>query len=184
MSNRRSYTKSRSAVPLGQGQLLPRSCPVCRLLVGFSARTVELLSAVPEMWTRMPRASLPRSISHRQVAASRPGSSSRTGPLRTCPPSVKNAFYEQGFRAIEVRRDRRKAGRDELDYLPERRKEQAIFVTSDRKFVERIDADRLHHAGIVWIPKQMAVDDKALFASLRLGTSVARWTLPLWQCGT
>ena len=83
-------------------------------------------------------------------------------------PRVAEAF-RLTFRTIEVSQTNRLKGRDELDFLPELYRENAVFVTSEGVFVNRAIEDGLRHAGIVFVPKQMTVDEKVLFAEIVVG---------------
>ena len=69
-------------------------------------------------------------------------------------PEVAKAFREEGFRVVETRRSRRFAGTDEMDYLPELRRDRAVFVTSDQRHIERMRAGRHKHPGVVFLDRQ------------------------------
>ena len=69
-------------------------------------------------------------------------------------PEVAKAFREEGFRVVETQRSRRFAGTDEMDYLPELRRDRAVFVTTDQQHVDRIRAGRHKHPGIVFLDRQ------------------------------
>jgi hypothetical protein len=79
------------------------------------------------------------------------------------------AVFRPLFRTVEVSQTASFSGRDEANYLPELYKDNGIFVTSDEAFVRHVLDDELTHAGIVFIPKQMAKDDKLLFAEIVSG---------------
>ena len=68
------------------------------------------------------------------------------------------------FRTIEVSQSAHFRGRDEHDFLPELSRENAIFVTSDEEFIDDVLNDEIPHTGIVFIPSQMDLDEKVLFA--------------------
>ena len=80
-------------------------------------------------------------------------------------PQVADAFRPD-FRVIEVAKTSRFKGRDEKDFLPELYRENAVFVTSDAAFVERAIEVGMRHAGIVYVPPQLAEDEKVFIAEV------------------
>jgi hypothetical protein len=72
--------------------------------------------------------------------------------------------FRYSFRTVEVSRDRKLQGRDERDYLQDLYRDNAIFVTSDIRFSREMLERDVKHAGIVYIPDQMAPDEKVIFA--------------------
>lgn len=70
------------------------------------------------------------------------------------------------FRTIEVAKANRFKGRDESEFILELFRENAIFVTSDGAFVNAAVENGLKHAGIIFIPEQMTMDEKVLCAEI------------------
>jgi hypothetical protein len=56
-----------------------------------------------------------------------------------------------------------------MDFLPELHRENSIFVTSDREFVDKVLDDKPTHSGIVLIPEAMDSDEKVTFAEIAAG---------------
>lgn len=83
-------------------------------------------------------------------------------------PRVAEAF-KGTFRTIEVSRTNRFKGRDELQYISELYRENAIFVTSDGVFIGEVVENGLRHAGLIFVPQQMTLDEKVLFAEIVCG---------------
>lgn len=54
-----------------------------------------------------------------------------------------------GFRAIMVSKEHVFGGGDEFDFLPDLRRDNALFVTADRDFVDRVRKERPKHSGLV-----------------------------------
>ena len=86
------------------------------------------------------------------------------------PPEVAQSFRDEGFRVIETARTRRFAERDEMDYLPELRRERGVFVTSDQEHVDRIRAGRHKHPGIVFLHREWDREAKAALAGVMAET--------------
>lgn len=71
------------------------------------------------------------------------------------------------FGRSKIGKTRRFRGRDEADYLPELYRENAVFATADRAFLEANETHR--HAGIVWVPEPKdAIAEFAAEAILRI----------------
>ena len=85
-------------------------------------------------------------------------------------PEVAQAFRDEGFRVIETRRSHRIAGRDEMDYLPELRRDRGIFVTSDQRHVDRIRAGRHKHPGVVFLDREWDREAKVALAGVMAET--------------
>lgn len=81
---------------------------------------------------------------------------------------VADAFRAT-FRTIEVAHTNRFKGRDEADFIAELFRENRIFVTSDRVFVDAAIENGLRHVGICFIHEHMTVDEKVLFAEIAGG---------------
>jgi hypothetical protein len=79
------------------------------------------------------------------------------------PSEIKIPFQEMKLRTLEISKTKKYAGRNEFDYIHELFSENAVFATSDLEFVEGILDQNTKHAGIVYIPKDMARDDKITF---------------------
>ena len=77
---------------------------------------------------------------------------------------IKIPFQEMRLRTIEISKTKKYAGRNENDYINELFSENAVFITSDLEFVERILDQSTKHAGIVYIPKEMDKEEKITFA--------------------
>lgn len=74
--------------------------------------------------------------------------------------------FRRDFSVIEAGRSNEFHGRDERDYLPNLYERNLVFVTSDYEFVkEAVDQD-LRHAGIVYIPPALELDEKTYFADI------------------
>ena len=80
-------------------------------------------------------------------------------------PRVADAFRPE-FRTVEIAQTNRFRGRDESDFISELYRENAIFVTSDRLYVEEAVEAHVRHAGIIFVPKQLMLDEKVFFAAL------------------
>ena len=80
-------------------------------------------------------------------------------------PKVAAAIRDT-FRTVEVLRTHRLRGRDEADYIAELYSENAIFVTSDEEFVNKVIEKGVKHAGIIFVPKPMTLSEKVLFAQI------------------
>lgn len=78
-------------------------------------------------------------------------------------------MFKPIFRTIAASKTNVLKGRDERDYLPELYRENALFVTSDERFVIHVRSGGLRHAGIIFIPEQMTHDEKVLFAKIAGG---------------
>lgn len=70
------------------------------------------------------------------------------------------------FQTIEAGQSPKLRGRDELDFLPELSRQNAVFVTSDKEFVDKVLDTGIPHAGIVFIPQAMTKEEKVLFAEI------------------
>jgi hypothetical protein len=70
------------------------------------------------------------------------------------------------FRTIEVAQPNRLKGRDKSDFISELYRGKAVFVTSNGIFVNDAVDKGLKHAGILFVPEQMTVDEKVLFAKI------------------
>jgi hypothetical protein len=79
--------------------------------------------------------------------------------------AVANAF-RRDFKVIEAAKANLFRGRDEHDYLDELYALNIVFVTSDKEFVEHVIDRRSKHAGIVYIPTEMFVDEKVRFGEI------------------
>lgn len=81
---------------------------------------------------------------------------------------IKRVF--QSLRVIEISKTRLK-GLDERCYIScELYKNNGIFVTSDREFIEDIyNSKHIKHAGIVFIPKEMSQAGKLSFGEIACG---------------
>lgn len=84
------------------------------------------------------------------------------------PPSVAAAFRPD-FRTIEISRNSKFKGRDEKDYIAELYSDNGIFVTSDASFINYVVDNGVKHAGIVYVPEQMTIEEKVLFAEITGG---------------
>lgn len=63
------------------------------------------------------------------------------------------------FKVLRATRDRRFRGRDEWDYVRELRSLNIVFLTQDGEFVRHVVSDRVHHAGIIWLPAGWNVEE-------------------------
>lgn len=88
-------------------------------------------------------------------------------------PEVARAFQDEGFRVIEARRSRGFAGRDEMDYLAELRRDRGIFLTSDQQQVDRIRAGRHKHPGVVFLDREWDREAKVALAGVMAETITA-----------
>ena len=70
------------------------------------------------------------------------------------PPEVAQAFRDEGFRVVKTRQSRGLAGRDEMDYLAELRRDRGVFVTSDQQHVDRVRTGRHKHPGVVLLDRE------------------------------
>lgn len=83
-------------------------------------------------------------------------------------PEVTEVF-KSTFRIVEISKSKRFKGRDELEYLPDLYAENGMFVTSDMPFVNAVRDNHIRHAGIVYIPNEIADDEKIFVAELISG---------------
>jgi hypothetical protein len=65
------------------------------------------------------------------------------------------------FKVLRAARDPRFRGRDEWDYIRELRSLNIAFLTQDAEFVRHVVSDRVHHAGIIWLPAHWKVEELA-----------------------
>ena len=79
------------------------------------------------------------------------------------------AVFARVFRIVRANRDRRFKGRDERSYIGLLYAENAMFVTSDQKFLEELAASSRRHAGALYIPKQFLDDEKVVLAEMASG---------------
>lgn len=86
--------------------------------------------------------------------------------------SVENIGW---FRVQRPCLGRRFHGRDEWDYLPEPRSLNYVFLTLDGAFVRRVVAERVRHAGIVWMQGSWPVSELA--AAVNIARGEVRWHL-------
>jgi len=80
-------------------------------------------------------------------------------------PNVTAAFGLQ-LRTVEASRVWRFRGRDERDYLQELYKDNVVFATSDRVFVNEVLGTPRKHAGIVYLPNESSGHDLEIFAEV------------------
>jgi predicted nuclease of predicted toxin-antitoxin system len=76
------------------------------------------------------------------------------------------AAFKPTFRLIEAARSNRIRGRDERDFISELYRENAILVTSDAEFVNESVDDNVRHAGIIYVPTNITLDEKINFAEI------------------
>lgn len=74
--------------------------------------------------------------------------------------------FRRDFDVIEAAKTNEFRGRDEHDYLDVLYARNLVFVTSDQEFVEHVIDRNVLHAGIVYIPTGMSVDEKVYFAEI------------------
>ncbi len=70
------------------------------------------------------------------------------------------------LRVFEARSCLKLRGRDDRDYLRELYVSNTVFVTSDQPFAEHVAEGLLRHAGLVWIPRGLALHKKEWFAEV------------------
>ena len=85
------------------------------------------------------------------------------------PSEIKATFQEMKLRTLEIAKTRKYAGRDEFDYIHELLSENAIFITSDLKFIKQVVEQDVKHAGIVHIPEDADKEEKIAFAWVAAG---------------
>jgi hypothetical protein len=79
------------------------------------------------------------------------------------------------FRVLRATRDHRFRGRNEWDYVRELRSQNIVFLTQDGEFVRHVVSDRVHHAGIIWLPAGSAQwDAEELAAAVAPACGVLR----------
>ena len=84
--------------------------------------------------------------------------------------TVSEAFAETGFRTIQAGKSLRFKGRDEFNYLAELYADNAIFVTEDGRFFDKLAAGAANrHAGVVLMPVGYPPEVKGSLASLIAG---------------
>ena len=66
---------------------------------------------------------------------------------------VAAVFREYDFRVLNASRDHKYHGRDERGYIGELRRDNIVFVTQDREFVQRLTLEGVQHGGVIWLPK-------------------------------
>lgn len=74
--------------------------------------------------------------------------------------------FRRKFKVIEAARTSEFRGRDEHDYLDRLYARNLVFVTSDQEFLEHVIDRNVAHAGIVYIPTGMSVEEKVYFAEI------------------
>jgi len=74
--------------------------------------------------------------------------------------------FRRDFNVIEAAKTNEFRGRDEHDYLDVLYARNFVFVTSDQKFVEHVIDGKVVHAGLVYIPTGMLLDEKVYFAEI------------------
>lgn len=129
--------------------------------------------SLPSRTTADIRAPSPAPASYSRVWKGAPLVAKRLPPIYVdehLAPEIARAFRDEGFRVIETRRSRSFAGRDEMDYLAELRRDRGIFVTSDRQQVDRIRAGRHKHPGVVFLDREWDRDAKVALAGVMAET--------------
>jgi len=74
--------------------------------------------------------------------------------------------FRHDFNVVEAAKTNEFRGRDEHDYVEVLYARNLVFVTSDQEFVEHVIDRKVVHAGIVYIPTGMSVDEKVYFAEI------------------
>ena len=80
------------------------------------------------------------------------------------PSEIKIPFQEMKLRTLEISKTKKYAGRNEFDYIHELFSEHGVFITSDWEFVRSIINQKIKHAGIVYLPKEIDREEKIAFS--------------------